>query len=71
MLGEFDDLAFGDAADLIQVQAALALDVFGSSVRAKKCVGDHGDRGDRGAAPWPAITFPIGEQRSSTSNSIA
>jgi hypothetical protein len=46
---ELDHLAFGNAADLIQVQATLALDVFGIFRRTKKGVGNHSDGGYGGA----------------------
>ena len=36
MLDDVDDLAFGDAADLIELKATLALDIFGGSVGRKK-----------------------------------
>jgi hypothetical protein len=43
MRNELDDLAFRDAPDLIQMQAAPALNFLGIFRRAKKSVGDHGD----------------------------
>ena len=58
MRDKFDDLAFRDAADLIQVQAALAFDFLGIFHRTKKSVGDHGDSGNRGATHGEK-EFPI------------
>ena len=43
VLDEFDDLAFGDATNLIQMQAALAFGFFGIFGRAEKSVSDHRD----------------------------
>jgi hypothetical protein len=49
MRDELDYLAFGDAADLIQMQAALALDFFGFLGGPKKGISNHGEGGKRGA----------------------
>src|SRR5262249_15318328 len=50
MLRQFDDLAFGDAANLIQVQAAFSLHGLGLLGGTEKRVGNHGHGGPRGAA---------------------
>jgi hypothetical protein len=49
MRDEFDDLAFRDAADLVQMQAALALDFLRVFRGAKKSVCNHQDGGNSGA----------------------
>jgi hypothetical protein len=46
---EFNDLAFRYAADLIQVQAALAFDFLGIFRGTKKSVRNHQDGRNRGA----------------------
>ena len=48
MLDYIDNLAFGDAADLIELKAALAFEIFWRLSRTEECVGDHRNRGDRG-----------------------
>jgi hypothetical protein len=55
---KLDHLAFGDAADLIEMQAALALDFFGLFRGAEKGVSDHGD-GGKGSATHGQQQFPI------------
>jgi len=57
---ELDDLTLGDAADLIQVQATLALDVFRIFRWTKKCVGNHPDGRLRAAPTHRQHEFPIG-----------
>jgi hypothetical protein len=47
MLRKFDDLPFGDAPNLIQVQATFALSVFGMFRGSKESISDHGNRRDR------------------------
>jgi hypothetical protein len=48
MRDQFDDLAFSDAADLIQVQAALALNFFRIFRGPKESVSNHDDGGNSG-----------------------
>jgi hypothetical protein len=60
MLDEFDDLAFGDAADLIEIEASFALEVFGRFGGTEECVGDHRDGGDSCSAHAQRY-FQIGE----------
>jgi hypothetical protein len=60
MLGQFDDLPFGDSADLIEVQAALALGFFRINRGTKKCVGDHHDSRD-GDSSNGSDQFPIND----------
>jgi hypothetical protein len=60
MLDDVDDLAFGDAADLIELKAAFALDVFGWFSGAKESVGNHRYGCDGGNA-HPERYFQIGE----------
>src|ERR1700719_1322078 len=50
MRGKFDDLALRDTPDLVQVQAALALNGFRILGGTAKGVKDHDDRGNRGGA---------------------
>src|SRR6267154_608312 len=50
MRDQLDDLAFGDAADLIQVQAALTLNFFRILRGTKKGISDHDDGGTSRAA---------------------
>src|SRR5262249_41645728 len=50
MLGKFHNLPFGDASNLIQVQASFALDVFGMFRGPKESISDHGNRRDRSNA---------------------
>jgi hypothetical protein len=49
MLDELYNLAFCNAANLIQVQAALTFVLFSVHSGANEGVGNHGDRGDCGA----------------------
>ena len=60
ILDEIDDLAFGDAADLIELKAALPLDVFGWFRGAKERIGDHRNGGDGGHSHTQR-NFQIGE----------
>ena len=46
VLDKLNDLAFGNSANLIQVQAAFAFCFIGVDRGAKKGVGDHSDGGD-------------------------
>jgi hypothetical protein len=62
MLDEFDNLPFGDASNLIQVQAPLALGLFGIHGGAHEGIGNHGDGSDCGAAESER-EFPIGQKR--------
>src|ERR1700722_1992551 len=48
VLDDVDDLAFGDAADLIELKATLTLEVFGWFRGPKERVGNNCDRGDGG-----------------------
>src|SRR5207245_1913949 len=61
ILDEVHDLAFGDAADLVQMEPALALFGFGILGGAEKSVNNHGDSGD-GRAPHDKHKLPIGKQ---------
>ena len=60
VLDDVDDLAFGDAADLIELKAALPLDVFGWFRGAKERIGDHRNGGDGGHSHTQR-NFQIGE----------
>jgi hypothetical protein len=62
MLDELDNLAFGDASNLIQVQAPLALGLFGVHGGAYEGIGNHGDGSDCGATEGKR-EFPIGQKR--------
>jgi hypothetical protein len=55
---EFNNLAFRDATDLIQVQATFPLDVFGFFRRTKKRIRNHPD-GGYGGATHREHEFPI------------
>jgi hypothetical protein len=46
LLGELDDLALGDSADMIQMEPALAFGLFGIDARAHKSKHDQGDSQD-------------------------
>src|ERR1700730_2951498 len=48
MLGEFNNLALGDASDVVQMQPAFSLHCLGSFRRTRKCVPDHRYRDYRG-----------------------
>src|SRR5262249_41734754 len=61
MLGELDDLPLGDAANLIQVQAAPAFDGFRLLLRTKEGISNHGDGGD-GSPAHRESHFPIGKE---------
>ena len=58
MLGKFHDLPFRDSPDLIQVQPAFALCVFGMFRGPKESVSDHGNRRDR-SDPHRQDQFPV------------
>jgi hypothetical protein len=58
MLGEFHDLPFRDSPNLVQVQAAFALRVFGMFCGPQESVSDHGNRRDR-SDPHRQDKFPI------------
>ncbi len=60
MFDDVNNLTFGDAADLVELQAALALDVFGRFGGAKESVGHHRDGGDGGDSHTKRY-FQIGE----------
>ena len=60
MLDKLDNLALCDAANLVQMQAAFALGLFGIDRRTNKCKRDHGQRGD-GCTDQREEEFPIGE----------
>jgi hypothetical protein len=62
MLGELHDLALGDAADLIEMEAPFALDVFRGLRRPEESVSDHGQSRDR-RATHRNDEFPIREKR--------
>jgi hypothetical protein len=49
VLDELDDLPFGNAADLIQMQAALAFRFFGVRSGTEEGISNHGQRGERRA----------------------
>src|ERR1700739_4555805 len=61
MLHQFHDLTFGDAPDLVEVQAAFAFGLQRIYRRAKKSVGDDGDR-RRDSTDYGQCQFPIGKQ---------
>ena len=61
ILDEVHDLAFGNAADLIEMEAALAFLGFGILGGAEKSVNNHGDGGDS-CAPHDKHKLPIGKQ---------
>ena len=69
VLGQLDDLPFGDAANLIEMQAALALGFIGIDGRTEKSVGDHGERGDR-RTPHSQHKLPFSEQCFQRSGSV-
>jgi hypothetical protein len=60
MFDDVDNLTFGDAADLIELKAALALKIFGRFSGTKEGVGDHGDCNDSRSA-HAQCHFQIGE----------
>ncbi len=61
VLDEFDDLPFGNAADLIQMEPPLAFLFFGIHSRTQERINDHGQRSDRRATHRKHY-FPISKQ---------
>ncbi len=49
VLDELNDLPFGNAADLVQVEAALAFLFFGIRRGTQESISDHRQRGDQRA----------------------
>ena len=68
MLDQLNDLAFGDAADLVQMQAPLAFDFSGSSAGRKKATRSW--RWQRRPPPPSRAEFPISGPRFKT-NSVS
>src|ERR1700675_4230971 len=62
MLGELDDLAFGNTADLIEMKTALAFRVLGLDGGTEKSIGEQDDGGDGGTSHGEHKS-PISEQR--------
>jgi hypothetical protein len=70
LLDEVDDLALSDAANLIQMKAALAFLGFRVHGRAEKGVNNHGN-GGKGRATHGQHEFPIGKQSFQRVNSTS
>jgi hypothetical protein len=68
MLDDIDDLAFGDATDLIELKTAFALEVFWRLGWTKECIRNHRDSGDRGSNHSHG-NFQIGEYEKQQANS--
>ena len=61
MLNKFDDLAFGNSANLVQMKTAFALRFFRVYRGVEECVSDHGQRSD-GSPANGQHKFPVSEQ---------
>src|SRR6202140_4180123 len=69
VLDELDDLPFGNAADLVQMEAALAFLFFGIQGGTQESISDHGQRGYQRATHGEQ-QFPIGKQGLQRADSV-
>ena len=69
VLNEVDNRTLGDAPDLIQMEAALALFCFRVTLGTEKCVHNHGDSRD-GCATHGKRELPIFEQNYQRQDSL-